>query len=125
MEILVFFPAGLGIITFNCLSDSLYFWKNSFRSDLKLTIIPKDDTTVNHTSIRDIMVTFLKYSVNKIKSSNNHHYVKLFMKRMNVNQNLQFLLFGQIIPERGFASQQNGHAYTYKSLKTNDLREVR
>jgi heme/copper-type cytochrome/quinol oxidase subunit 1 len=129
LEAMLFIPFGPAIVAFNCLADCLYFWKNNFRKDLKLTIIPKDETTVNHQSIRDIQAQFIKYNNNKIKTTHSNHYVKLFIKKLNVNQNLQFLLFGQLIPVGGFASNGGfggkGKAYTYKSMKTNDLREVR
>jgi len=53
--------------------------------------------------------------------------VKIFRKKFNVNQNLQFLLFGQIIPEGGFKQEAAGQkrSLTFKSMKTNDLRDQR
>jgi len=46
-----------------------------------------------------------------------------------VNQNLQFLIFGQMIPEGGFKhdeeNQQRKGVRTFKSMKTKDLSRER
>lgn len=62
----------------------------------------------------------IQFSDLKIKSVNTGRLVKIFRKKFMVNQNLQFLLFGQIIPEGGFKTEngQNGRSYTFKSMKT-------
>lgn len=48
---------------------------------------------------------------------------------LNVNQNLQFLLFGQLIPLGGFKVDGMGFggigSLTYKSMKTQDMKEIR
>ena len=120
---LLFFPLGLGILVGDMVSDIFYFWKNNFRphDQLKQIIIAKEKSTVDHSSLREIMNLCRLYEMNKIKSVFTHQFIKSFSKKLNVNQNLQFLLFGQLIPVGGFQPDGTGgpgKKYTFKSMKT-------
>jgi hypothetical protein len=46
--------------------------------------------------------------------------VEIFRRQFNVNQNLLFLIFGQMIPEGGFNEDDVGgfKSKTFKSMKT-------
>ena len=64
----------------------------------------------------------------KIKSVLTSRLVKIFRRKFHVNQNLQFLLFGQVIPEGGFRpddEQENLRKNTMKSMKTQELKDLR
>lgn len=124
----LFLPFGAAILAFDFLADIWYFWMNSFRhsTTLKQIIIPKEKSAISHHSIRDIMSLCRKYALNKIKSTHTKQYVNTFAKKLKVNQNLQFLLFGQLIPIGGWKDNEKpGYSYTYKTMKTQELREVR
>ena len=130
MNNLLFIPFGPVILAFDILADMFYFWKNNFRPSegLKVIIIAKEKSTISHPSIRDIMSICKKYHENKVKSANTKQFVQTFAKKLKVNQNLQFLLFGQMIPIGGFKDGNygnGGRAYTYKTMKTQELRETR
>lgn len=62
----VFIPFGIPILVFDTLADFFYFWKNNFRpeSSLKVTIIPKEKTTISHNSIKEIMNSVMNFSSN-------------------------------------------------------------
>jgi len=51
----MWFPFGLLILTADCVADMWYFWTNMFREDLKQIIIPKEESTITHKSIRELM----------------------------------------------------------------------
>ena len=99
-----FFVFGPVILGFDLLFDLLYFWKNNFREseDLKQIIIIKEKSIVTNKSIRQILQMCVKYIQHKIKSCNSIHYVRNFSKKLNVIENIQFLMFGQMIPKDGF-----------------------
>lgn len=62
-----------------------------------------------------------RYSKEKIKSILSHDFVKTFRQKFKVMENIQYLLFGQMIGAGG-----NNHAMqqgtTIKSLKTTNLK---
>ena len=125
----IFIPFGPIILLFDVLADLYYFWINNFRTDLKQIIIPKDDSKITQNSIKELVQITQKYNINKIKSVRCSAFIKTFRARFKVNQNIQFLIFGQMIPEGGFAKQGHGKGAvgqtTYKSLRTPDLRTTR
>lgn len=50
--------------------------------------------------------------------------IRSFRDRFMVKENLQYLLFGQMIPENGFAHQEVGnHDNLIRNMKTNNLIE--
>jgi len=104
----LFIPFGIPILLFDTLADLYYFWANNFRdqSTMKVTIIPKEKTTISHDSIKEIMMTVKKFGSNSIKTVNTQVLVKVFNKHLNVLSNIQFLIFGQLIPIGGFKSDQ-------------------
>jgi len=111
---------GPVVLLFDILVDMHYFWKNSFRNDLQKIIIEKEVSTVQHKTLKDILNSTRKYVDNKVKSANCTHIILNFRSKFRVNPNLQFLLFGQIIPEGGFKASDDhfGKGYTFKTLKT-------
>jgi hypothetical protein len=68
LNIGIFIPFGLPIMVLNSFADFYYFWKNSFRTNLRKIIIFKEPSTVSHDSIRDLFRIQENYSKNKIKS---------------------------------------------------------
>ena len=62
-----------------------------------------------------------KYSQQKIKSILSHDFVKTFRQKFQVIENIQYLLFGQMI---GGSINDNmlGGGATIKSLKTTNLK---
>ena len=79
-------------------------------------------------SIRNIINICKKYSVSKIKSVYANTLIRSFRRRYKVNQNLQFLIFRQMIPEDGFKTdddfKRKGRG-GFKSFKTKDLEKAR
>ena len=69
MNNLVFIPFGIPILFFDFLVDTMYFWKNNFRTDLQEIIIPKDKSYITHKSIKEVLAIGEKYIENKIKST--------------------------------------------------------
>jgi hypothetical protein len=125
----LFFPFGIAILSMDVLFDFYYFWKNNFRpvEDLKQIIIVKEKSEISHTSIRELMNMSIKYSMNKIKSTNTSHIVKVFTKDFKVINNLQFLIFGQMIPLGGWGDGDENmyKGFTLKTMKTQELEEQR
>jgi len=120
---LIFIPFGLIILTCNYCVDLYYFWRNSFRlkSELKKIIIQKEESKVSHKSIRQIMKIGEKYSKYKIKTTLSSALIKRFSSYFEVSKNIQFLVFGQMIPQNGFESEENqntSRGYTFKTMKT-------
>jgi len=50
----LFVVFGPLILFIDSCADSMYFWKNNFRTDLKKNIIVKDNSKLTHLSIRGI-----------------------------------------------------------------------
>jgi len=50
-----------------------------------------------------------QFAENKVKSVETGRLVKIFRHKFKVNQNIQYLMFGQIIPEGGFANIEGGN----------------
>ena len=105
MNLGIFVPFGIVILMFDTLVDLTYFWKNNFRDDLKKTIIVKEKSEITHMTIRNIIDICKRYSTSKIKSVHATTLIRSFRRRYRVNQNLQFLIFRQMIPVGGFKSQ--------------------
>ena len=63
----------------------------------------------------------------KIRSVSSTRLIKIFRKRFNVKQNIQFLIYGQIIPEGGFKTekaQAKETSNSLKTLRTQDLKDL-
>ena len=127
---ILFFPFGIPILALDVLADLWVFWKNSFREGetLDQIIIIKEKSTIVHKSIREIMNVMIKYNLNKIKATHTSTIIKNFSKSFSVTQNIQFLIFGQMIPIGGWGDDANGNmykGYTLKTMKTQELEEQR
>ena len=67
-------------------------------------------------------------ATNKIKSLSTLYLIKYFRNKLHVQQNLQFLIFGQWIPKGGFKHDSDSMADNitqYKSMRTQELADVR
>jgi len=120
-----FVVLGLIGLVFSLFSDLYYFWKNNFRSNLKKIIIERQRSTLTNNTIRELKMVCSKYSDQKIKSVYSIDLVKTFRKNFRVKENLQYLLFGQMIPEDGFgnnAALANVKENRIVSLKTANLK---
>lgn len=51
--------------------------------------------------------------------------IRRFQRKLGVIKHLQFLMFGQMIPTGGFRDSNVNRKYTYKSMKTRELKEIR
>ena len=102
MNVYLFIPFGPVILLFDFFADLYYFWKNNFRTDLKKIIIEKEKTTVTHVSLKEFHQILANFQKAKIKSSFAAKYIEIFRRQFNVNKNLLFLIYGQLIPEGGF-----------------------
>ena len=120
-----FIVLGPIILELDFIADCYWFWKNNFRTELKVIIIPKDKSLISHNSIREYLSICEKYINNKIKSANTGQIIKIFRKRFLVQENIQFLIYGQFIDFKEKDKDGNNRSTTYKSMRTNDLKEVR
>ena len=73
---LLFIPFGPFILLLDLIADVIYFWKNSFRTDLKMNIIPQNISQLSHKSLRNIENHFNKMKSNSIKSVANDYYIR-------------------------------------------------
>ena len=89
-----FIPLGLPILMLDTVADLIYFWRNSFRTDLEKVIIKKEKSTITHRSLRELGLFALKFKEMKIRSVSSSRLIKIFRKRYNVKQNIQYLMFG-------------------------------
>jgi len=120
-----FMAFGFPSLIFSLGADMVYFWRNNFRSNLKKIIIERQRSTLTNDTIRELKMLCSKYSDQKIKSVYSIDLVKTFRKNFQVKENLQYLLFGQMIPEEGFGNNSalaGGHENRIVSLKTANLR---
>lgn len=117
---------GIPSLTLNLMSDFFYFWANNFRSNLKKIIIEKTKSTLDHNSVREIKMQCAKYSDMKIKSVYSVDMVKTFRQQFLVKENIQYLLYGQMIQEGG-SGYNNYRAgdNVIKSMKTAHLKAYR
>lgn len=127
INFVVFVSLGPVLLTIGMLSDFYYFWANNFRTTLKKIIIERKSSSLTNESIRQLNLLCSRYSSLKIKSLYSMDYVKTFRNRFLVKQNIQYLLFGQMIPEDGFGNnnslKDNGNVL--KSLKTGNLKDYK
>ena len=122
---MMFALLGLPMLILTLFSDFYYFWANNFRSNLKKIIIERQKSTLSNDTIRELKMLCSRYSNQKIKSVYSMDLVKTFRKNFKVKENIQYLLFGQMIPEDGFGNAnilQGGKDNHIKSLKTANLR---
>lgn len=104
LQFVLFLVCGIPLLSINLIVDCYYFWTNNFRSDLKMIIIEKQESPLKNESIRGLKLICSRYTHNKIKSLNSSDFVKTFRKRFLVKDNIQYILFGQMIPENGFGN---------------------
>ena len=126
MNVFIFIPFGPAILFFDFIADLYYFWLNNFRVNLKKIIIEREKTTVTHYSIKEFHQILMNFQKAKIRSAFAQKYIEIFRRQFDVNQNLLFLIFGQMIPEGGFKDAHDyGPSRTLKSMKTQDLADFR
>ena len=101
---------GFVYLILDLIADIYYFWKNNFRLELKKIIIDRDNTMLSHQSLREIDSMCRKFATNKIKSVHTKYFLKAFLKKFNVVQNIQYLIFGQLIPVGGFKKGESSEA---------------
>ena len=123
----LFLAFGPLILFLDLMADMFYFWVYNFRIDLHKIIIEKEQSSVTHRSLKEIMNISNKYSENKIKTAYTSQFIKNFRAKLSVVQNIQFLLFGQLIPEGGFRNDTYNQEFTrtFKSMKTQEMKEER
>ena len=121
-----FFPLGLVIVSLDTVADMYYFWVNNFRpkEELKQIIIPKENSTISHKSLRDLHITHIKYTDHKVKTVGASTLVRNFTRSLTVMKNIQFLIFGQFI-SRSQGGNDLNKGYTLKTMKTQDLEDAR
>jgi len=51
--------------------------------------------------------------------------IKVFRKRFLVQENIQYLIYGQFVQRGGELNSKGKRSTTYKSMRTQDLKEVR
>lgn len=51
---LIFIPLGPIILVLDVMSDIIYFWRNNFRNNLKMNIIVKKKSKLNHKTLKDL-----------------------------------------------------------------------
>ena len=125
---LAFVGFGMPMLFMTLFTDLFYFWKNNFRSNLKKIIIERQKSTLTNSIIRDLKMLCSKYSNEKIKSVYSIDFVKTFRRNFKVKENLQYLLFGQIIPDGGFGNNtalMNANPNKIVSLQTANIRQYR
>ena len=76
MNNFMFLPFGIPILVFDFLADTMYFWKNNFRTDLQEIIIPKEKSYISHKSIKEVLAIGEKYIENKIKSASTKQFIR-------------------------------------------------
>lgn len=122
LKLLCFIVFGIPILLINQISDFYYFWANNFRSNLKLIIIERQKSTLTNDSVRQLTMLCQRYSSQKIKSILSHDFVKTFRQKFLVIENIQYLLFGQMIGENNNNNMLASGGGQIKSLKTTNLR---
>ena len=81
----VFIPFGIPILLLDTFADMYYFWKNNFRTNLQKIIIPREESTVSHKSLREIMSLSRHFHDRKIKSVFTGRLVRIFRRQFHVN----------------------------------------
>lgn len=114
---------GMPILTLDLFADFYYFWQNNFKSNLNKIIINQKKSTLASTSIKDIVNVCKKYSESEVRSVYTMDLVKTFRSSFRVQENIQFLLFGQMINGEDIHNQM-AHlgGGGLKSLKTANLK---
>lgn len=101
-QLLLFTVLGIPFLLLGMATDFYYFWKNNFRTNLKKIIIQKIDSSLTNESTRTMKLLTFKYVDLKIKSVYSQDMVKTFRQMYSIKDNIQYLLYGQMIPENGF-----------------------
>jgi hypothetical protein len=65
----LFLAFGPLVLFMDLMADMFYFWVYNFRIDLHKIIIEKEQSSVTHRSLKEIMNICTKYSENKIKTT--------------------------------------------------------
>lgn len=102
LNVYLFIPFGIPILLFDFVADIIYFWKNNFRVQLKKIIIERERSKLSHKTLRDFMKLCENLTNRKIKSIKSESMLKILQARFKLKSNIQYLIFGQIIPEGGF-----------------------
>jgi len=96
-NLLMFIVLGLPMMYLTFLMDCVYFWINNFRVNLKKIVIEREPSTITMSWIKKIKLIAAKYAFNRIKAIYTIEYVKKFREDLDINSQLQFLIFGQYI----------------------------
>lgn len=99
LRLIMFIFLGMGFMTLTFFTDCYYFWKNNFRKEkhLKKIVIEREPSTITSQWIKKIKLLCAKYSFNRIKAVYMVEYVRKFREDLDINAQLQFLIFGQFI----------------------------
>lgn len=124
-QLLLFTVFGIPFLLLGMATDFYYFWKNNFRTNLKKIIIQKIDSSLTNESTRTMKLLTFKYVDLKIKSVYSQDMVKTFRQMYSIKDNIQYLLYGQMIPENGFTQSVVARKGTNKlrNTRTQNLRE--
>lgn len=92
----MFLFLGMGFMMLTFFSDCYYFWKNNFREErhLKKIVIEREPSTITSQWVKKIKLLCAKYSFNRIKAVYMVEYVRKFREDLDINAQLQFLIFG-------------------------------
>jgi len=122
---MLFTVLGIPFLLLGMATDFYYFWKNNFRTNLKKIIIQKAVSSLTNESTRTMKLLTFKYVDLKIKSVYSQDMVKTFRQMYSIKDNIQYLLYGQMIPENGFSQSLVTRKGTNKlrNTRTQNLRE--
>lgn len=85
----------LMILTF--MADCAYFWINNFRTHLKKIVIEVEPSSITKQWIKKIKLLAQKYAFNRIKAVSSIQFVSKFREDIDINSQLQYLVFGQSV----------------------------
>ena len=110
LSLILFIFLGIGFMYLTFFTDCYYFWKNNFRPEeqLKKIVIEREKSTITSQWIKKIKHLCAKYSYNRIKAVYTVEYVRKFREDLDINSQLQFLIFGQFIGKKKQKARNEG-----------------
>ena len=88
----------LMVLTF--FADCAYFWINNFRTHLKKIVIEVEPSNITKKWVKKIKLLAQKYAFNRIKAVTQIQFVSKFREDIDINSQLQYLVFGQYIRKK-------------------------